>query len=151
MRLSIERVPIETMRTMFMMMMLLGVSALSVNGHVCNSGWSAYVPSYTSHSFAVAGCDAVYDELIKQAFPASNCSFLTVLEKDAVCMTTKDDLEHSATCRSPGVYGFDAMVVVKCPSGIERWSTAVMGTMKKGVITLNEDMEHFPVAWTAPI
>ena len=132
-------------------MLMMMMAASMVNGHVCNSGWSAYVPSYTSHSFAVAGCDAVYDELIKQAFPVDNCSFLTVLEKDAVCMTTKDDLEHSATSMSPGVYGFDAMVVVKCPSGIERWSTAVMGTMKKGMITLNGDMEHFPVAWTAPI
>ena len=130
------------MRTMFMMMMML--LAGIANGHVCNSGWSAYVPSSSSHAFAVMGCDAVYDELIKQAFPAGNCSFLSVLEKESVCMTTKDDMEHAATCRSPGVYGFDAMVVVKCPSGVERWKTAVMGTMKKGMITLNGDMEHSP-------
>ena len=143
-----RRVPIEMMRTMFMMMMML--LAGIANGHVCNSGWSAYVPS-SGHAFAVMGCDAVYDELIKQAFPAGNCSFLSVLEKESVCMTTKDDMEHAATCRSPGVYGFDAMVVVKCPSGVERWKTAVMGTMKKGMITLNGDMEHFPVSWSAPI
>lgn len=142
--MSYQSQRIFTMPNMFMMMMMMLVC---VNGHVCDSGWSAYVPSSSSHAFAVVGCDAVYDELIKKAFPKDNCSFLSVLEKESVCLTTKDDLQHAGTCRSPGLYGFDATVVVKCPSGVQRWKTAVIGAMKNGMISF-KSMEHFPMSWS---
>jgi hypothetical protein len=130
----------------FMAMMAMLATAVSAT-HVCNSGWSAYVPSCGDHSFAIEGCDAVYDELIKQSFPNNNCTFLTVLEKEAVCMTTKGTMEYAATCRNDGIYGFDAVVVVKCRSGVERWKTATTGVMTNGTIVF-EDMAHDPMHWT---
>jgi hypothetical protein len=113
-----------------LMTMLSAASAV----HVCNSGWNAYVPSAKPREFAVMGCDMVYNELIKQAFPKDKCTLVSVASKDAVCLTTK--ATDRGTCRSDGKYGFDAQVIVKCLTGTHRWVTATVGNMKEGKIAL---------------
>ena len=105
--------------------------------HGCNSGWNAYVPSHSSDTFGIEGCDMVFDqELIKQAFPKNKCTFFSVASKNAVCMTTS--ATSRGTCRSDGKYGFDAQIIVKCAMGYKRWATASMATMKDGKIALDK-------------
>jgi hypothetical protein len=88
------------------------------------------------------GCDDVFDELIKQAFPKDGCTFVSDASRGAVCLIT--EATDRGTCRSDGKYGFEAQIIVKCPGDKtpERWFTGSVGQMKNGKITLSEFYSH---------
>ena len=124
----------NNMKAVFAGILMMVVTANAI--HVCNSGWNIYAPSCNTASFSIAGCDGIFvNELVRQGFPRNKCTFVSVLARNAVCITPSS-LVTFGSCRVDGSYGFDANVVVRCPTGFQRWGIATTGKMKNGKIKM---------------